>query len=117
MREGEFFHSLRLLRGAWCVLRVDGRGFSRFTEAHYDKPFDVRMHEQMVRTASALLEELQGIYAYTESDEISVLFRPEWSLYDREVEKLVSLSAGRPAPPSRTRRGCRPCSTAGCGWA
>ncbi|OJH41664.1 tRNA(His) guanylyltransferase Thg1 family protein [Cystobacter ferrugineus] len=94
MREGEFFHSLRLLRGAWCVLRVDGRGFSRFTETHYDKPFDVRMHEQMVRTASALMEELQGIYAYTESDEISILFRPEWSLYDREVEKLVSLSAG-----------------------
>ncbi|HEX8536626.1 MAG TPA: tRNA(His) guanylyltransferase Thg1 family protein [Cystobacter sp.] len=94
MREGEFFHSLRLLRGAWCVLRVDGRGFSRFTEAHYDKPFDVRMHEQMVRTASALMEELQGLYAYTESDEISILFRPEWSLYDREVEKLVSLSAG-----------------------
>jgi tRNA(His) 5'-end guanylyltransferase len=94
MREGEFFHSLRLLRGAWCVLRVDGRGFSRFTETHYDKPFDIRMHEQMVRTASALMEELQGIYAYTESDEISILFRPEWSLYDREVEKLVSLSAG-----------------------
>ncbi|WNG21247.1 tRNA(His) guanylyltransferase Thg1 family protein [Cystobacter fuscus] len=94
MREGEFFHSLRLLRGAWCVVRVDGRGFSRFTETHYDKPFDVRMHEQMVRTASALLEELQGLYAYTESDEVSILFRPEWSLYDREVEKLVSLSAG-----------------------
>lgn len=94
MREGEFFHSLRLLRGAWCVLRVDGRGFSRFTEAHYEKPFDPKMHQQMVRTASALLEELQGLYAYTESDEISVLFRPDWALYDREVEKLVSLSAG-----------------------
>ncbi|MFL5352161.1 tRNA(His) guanylyltransferase Thg1 family protein [Archangium sp.] len=94
MREGEFFHSLRLLRGAWCVLRVDGRGFSRFTEARYEKPFDIRLHQQMVRTASALVEELQGVYAYTESDEISVLFRPDWSLYDREVEKLVSLSAG-----------------------
>ena len=33
MREGEFFHSLQ-------------------------KPFDPRMHEQMVRTASALMEEL-----------------------------------------------------------
>jgi tRNA(His) 5'-end guanylyltransferase len=94
MREGEFFHSLRLLSGAWCVLRVDGRSFSRFTEAHYEKPFDPRMHEQMVRTASALMEELEGLYAYTESDEISVLFRPEWSLFDREVEKLVSISAG-----------------------
>ena len=94
MREGEFFHSLRLLSGAWCVLRVDGRSFSRFTETHYEKPFDPRMHEQMVRTASALMEELEGLYAYTESDEISVLFRPEWSLFDREVEKLVSISAG-----------------------
>jgi tRNA(His) guanylyltransferase len=94
MREGELFHSLRLLRGAWCVLRVDGRGFSRFTEARYEKPFDATLHQQMVRTASALLEDLQGVYAYTESDEISVLFRPEWSLFDREVEKLVSISAG-----------------------
>ena len=94
VREGEFFHALRLWRGAWCVLRVDGRGFSRFTETHYDKPFDGALHEQMVRTASTLLEDFQGVYAYTQSDEISVLFRPEWSLYDREVEKLVSLSAG-----------------------
>ncbi len=94
MREGELFHALRLLRGAWCVLRVDGRGFSRFTESRYEKPFDAKLHEQMVRTASALLEELQGLYAYTESDEVSVLFRPEWTLFDREVEKLVSISAG-----------------------
>ncbi|HEX8821450.1 MAG TPA: tRNA(His) guanylyltransferase Thg1 family protein [Archangium sp.] len=94
MREGEFFHSLRLLSGAWCVLRVDGKGFSRLTEERYEKPFDPRLREQMVRTASALMEEFQGLYAYTESDEISVLFPPEWSLYDREVEKLVSISAG-----------------------
>lgn len=94
MREGEFFHSLRLLRGAWCVLRVDGRGFSRFTESRYEKPFDAMLHQQMGRTASALVEDLQGLYAYTESDEISVLFSPEWDLFDREVEKLVSISAG-----------------------
>jgi|SRR5215467_3241099 len=47
----------------------------------------------MCQTAQALLQELQGIYAYTESDEISLLFRPDWELYDREVEKLVSISA------------------------
>jgi tRNA(His) guanylyltransferase len=93
MRQGEVFHSLRMLPGAWVVLRVDGRGFSRLTEERYEKPFDIRFHEVMVRTASTLLEELQGRYAYTQSDEISVLFRPEWSLFDREVEKLVSLSA------------------------
>jgi tRNA(His) 5'-end guanylyltransferase len=47
----------------------------------------------MVQTASALLEGLHGIYAYTESDEISVLFPPSWDLFDRSLEKLVSISA------------------------
>lgn len=94
MRALEYFHSLRVLPGAWVVLRVDGRGFSRFTEAHYEKPFDPAFHALMLQTARTLLEELQGIYAYTESDEISILFRPEWRMFDREVEKLVSISAG-----------------------
>ena len=94
MRAGEYFHTLRLLSGAWTVLRVDGRSFSRFTEAHFDKPFDARFRNFMVTTAHRLLEELHGIYAYTESDEISVCFPPDWNLFDRELEKLVSLSAG-----------------------
>jgi len=93
MRRLEYFHALRLLPGVWTVLRVDGRGFSRLTEERFEKPFDLRFHDLMVRTARALLEELHGVYAYTESDEISVLFRLEWDLFDRELEKLVSLSA------------------------
>jgi tRNA(His) 5'-end guanylyltransferase len=46
MRQGEVFHSLRMLPGAWAVLRVDGRGFFRLTEERYEKPFDVRFHEE-----------------------------------------------------------------------
>ena len=94
MRALEYYHTLKLVPGTWTVLRVDGRGFSRFTAERFDKPFDERFHALMVTTAQALLEEFQGIYAYTESDEISVLFPPAWTLFDREVEKLVSLSAG-----------------------
>lgn len=93
-RQGEVFHGQRMLPGAWVVLRVDGRGFSRFTEDRYEKPFDPVFHQFMVRTASVMLEELQGVYAYTQSDEISVLFRPDWALFDRSVEKVVSLAAG-----------------------
>ncbi|MBW4575472.1 MAG: hypothetical protein KME08_09335 [Aphanothece sp. CMT-3BRIN-NPC111] len=93
MRSLEYFHNLRLLPGAWVVIRVDGRGFSRFTESRYDKPFDLKFHKLMMQTAKALLEELQGIYAYTESDEISVLFPTEWNLFDRSLEKIVSISA------------------------
>jgi tRNA(His) 5'-end guanylyltransferase len=94
MRALEVFHSLRLPPGAWVILRLDGRGFSRFTETRFEKPFDPLFHDGMVQTAQAVLEDLQGLYAYTESDEISVLCPRAWDLFDRELEKAVSLSAG-----------------------
>jgi tRNA(His) guanylyltransferase len=93
MRALEHFHELRLPPGVWAVLRVDGRSFTRFTETGFEKPIDSRFQQFMRQTAQALLEELQGIYAYTESDEISVLFDPGWDMFDRELEKLVSISA------------------------
>lgn len=93
MRGLEYFHSLRLLAGTWPVLRLDGRGFSRLTEASFDKPFDLQFHRLMCGTAEALMSELGGLYAYTESDEISVLLPRDTELFDREVEKLVSISA------------------------
>ncbi|MFC7244614.1 tRNA(His) guanylyltransferase Thg1 family protein [Catellatospora aurea] len=93
-RAREYFHGLTLLPGAWTVLRLDGRGFSRFTEQHFDKPFDERFGEHMVTTATALLNELGARYAYTESDEISLLLPPGFDLFGRGVEKLVSISAG-----------------------
>ena len=94
MRSFEYYHDLRLVPETWTVLRVDGRGFSGFTESRFEKPFDPAFKEMMAATAQALMEGLHGIYAYTESDEISVLFRPEWDAFDREVEKIVSVSAG-----------------------
>jgi tRNA(His) guanylyltransferase len=94
MRGQEYFHSLRLLPGTWCIVRVDGRSFSRLSETHFKKPFDAQFQDCMIAAARALLEEMQGLYAYVQSDEISVLFRPEWSLFDRCVEKILSISAG-----------------------
>lgn len=93
MRALEYFHSLRVLPGAWIVLRVDGRSFSRFTAQRFQRPFDETFRDYMTQTARALLQELHGLYAYSESDEISVLFPHEWDAFDREVEKLVSISA------------------------
>ncbi len=94
MRALEYFHGLRCLPGAWIVLRLDGHGFTCFTATGFEKPIDLHFQDMMRKTARALLEKLHGIYAYTESDEISILFRQDWNLFDREVEKIVSLSAG-----------------------
>ncbi|HET9143459.1 tRNA(His) guanylyltransferase Thg1 family protein [Actinophytocola sp.] len=93
-RAREWFHSLTVPPGAWTVIRVDGRSFSRFTREHYDKPYDARFSELMATTAQTLLSEFDGSYAYTESDEISVLLDPGLDLFGRSVEKLVSISAG-----------------------
>jgi tRNA(His) 5'-end guanylyltransferase len=97
MRLGECFHALRAPPGAFIVVRVDGRSFSRLTERLLEKPFDQRFHAWMVDAAKGLLASLHARYAYTESDEISVLLARDAPLFDREVEKLVSVSAARAA--------------------
>ena len=94
MRELEYYHSLRLIPGAWTVIRVDGRSFTRFTGDHFERPFDERFRDHMITTAITLMDELDAIYSYTESDEISVLLPPQWNFFDRELEKVVSVSAG-----------------------
>src|SRR5262249_54838556 len=71
-----------------------GRGFTRFTEGRFEKPFDPAFHALMIEAARAVLDDFQGVYAYTESDEISVLLPRDWGQYDRELEKVLSLSAG-----------------------
>lgn len=60
MRRGEYFYNLKILPGAWVVVRVDGRGFSKFTESRLEKPFDLKFHQMMAKTTEVLLQELQG---------------------------------------------------------
>lgn len=93
MRRGEYFHALRIPDDVWTVLRLDGRSFSKFTASRFEKPFDEKFHTLMVETSVALMEEFKGLFCYTESDEISLLLPREWTLFDREVEKIISLSA------------------------
>ncbi len=94
MREFEGFHDLRVLPATWPVIRVDGRSFTRLSDEHFQRPFDFRFHEIMVKVAKALLVELQGLLAFTESDEISILLPAHTDLFGRKIEKLVSISAG-----------------------
>ncbi len=104
MRSLEWFHHERVLPGLWLILRLDGRGFGRFTAARFEKPFGARMCDPMCGAARALLTDFQGLYAYTMSDEISLLLPREWDLFGRFVEKIVSISAGEDVAQVRRDR-------------
>ena len=94
MRSFEWFHSLKVPLDNYIVLRIDGRSLTKFTEAaNFEKPFDIGFSGMMRGTTDALITELDAVYGFTESDEISILLRKDFNLFDREVEKLVSVSA------------------------
>lgn len=92
-RRLELFRELRALPGAWTILRVDGRGFSRLTAARFEKPFDPRFHAAMLDVAGALLRELGGVYVHTHSDEASLVLAPDRAPFGGRVEKLTSIAA------------------------
>lgn len=85
-REGE------IPADAYIIARLDGRGFSRLTKAHFEKPFDERFHRLMVETMRYLMETEPDItLAYNQSDEISVLIMPGSSSFNRKARKILSL--------------------------
>jgi tRNA(His) guanylyltransferase len=97
MRVFETAHDHCVLPGIYIVARLDGRGFTKLTkEVHqFDAPFDIRFRDMMVNTVSHLMDcGFHVIYAYTESDEISLLFHPEETAFNRKVRKFNSILAG-----------------------
>jgi tRNA(His) 5'-end guanylyltransferase len=94
LRKGETFHGLRVLDGAWIIVRMDGRSFSKMTvAAKFEKPFDSTFHKYMLTSCKHLMKDFHPIFIYTESDEISMLLPRDFNMFDREVEKIVSVSA------------------------
>mmetsp|Transcript_48739 Transcript_48739/g.127368 ORF Transcript_48739/g.127368 Transcript_48739/m.127368 type:complete len:307 (+) Transcript_48739:70-990(+) len=81
------------------VVRLDGHRFSKYTRG-FARPYDMRIHEAMVGTAVDLIERFQAVTAYTESDEISLVFAPHADdspsalPFKGRVQKLVSVFAG-----------------------
>lgn len=95
MRRREVFSAIAVPKDAWAILRVDGRGFTKYTQtAGYTKPFDEAFSAHMVRCAKRLLVEFDAVYATTHSDEISIVLKPDTSMFNRRAEKLASVAAG-----------------------
>ncbi|MFZ4538416.1 tRNA(His) guanylyltransferase Thg1 family protein [Propionivibrio sp.] len=97
MRVFETNHDHCVLPGLYIVARIDGRSFTRLTrERHpFEAPYDPRFRDLMLETVQHLMNcGFQAIYAYTQSDEISILFHPNESSFSRKERKFISILAG-----------------------
>ena len=77
------------------IVRLDGRGFHRWTRG-LDRPFDDRLRDAMVHTTRALLTDSGAEHAYTQSDEITLVFHrseQQEPAFGGKLQKLVSLLA------------------------
>jgi tRNA(His) guanylyltransferase len=97
MRVFETAQDRSVLPGMFLVARIDGRSFTRLTkEVHkFEAPYDVRFRDMMIDTTAHVMNcGFKTIYGYTQSDEISLLFHPGITTFDRKVRKYNSVLAG-----------------------
>ncbi|XP_003490493.1 probable tRNA(His) guanylyltransferase [Bombus vosnesenskii] len=88
----EFERDDSCLPNCWIVVRIDGRNFSKFCEAHqFTKPNDVAALQLMNRAAITVMEDFKEIIlGFGQSDEYSFVFRKDTELYKRRASKLMT---------------------------
>ncbi|KAF5096590.1 hypothetical protein DV451_004180 [Geotrichum candidum] len=81
-----------LLPDTWIVIRVDGRGFHRFSDRYnFEKPNDLRALTLMNESAKVVMRDITDvILAYGDSDEYSFVLRKQCQLFERRESKLIS---------------------------
>ncbi len=87
-----------IVPGMYIVARLDGRSFTKLTKetCKFEAPFDERFRNLMVDTLKYLMENsgFQIVYGFTQSDEISVLMKPDDNTFGRKVRKINTTLAG-----------------------
>ncbi|OBZ91808.1 putative tRNA(His) guanylyltransferase [Choanephora cucurbitarum] len=81
-----------MLPNTWLVVRIDGRGFHRFSQTHnFAKPNDRRSIDLMNRCAIEVMKDIKDIVlAYGQSDEYSFVISKSSNLYSRRSSKICS---------------------------
>nr|CAG4638638.1 EOG090X0AR4 [Cyclestheria hislopi] len=82
----------RCLPNTWIIVRLDGKGFHKFSSDHnYQKPNDTRGLNLMTCAARTVMEEFNELcLAYGQSDEYSFVFRKDAQAYKRRSSKLAT---------------------------
>jgi tRNA(His) 5'-end guanylyltransferase len=98
-----------LPRRTYAILRVDGRAFHSYLRS-CERPFDAQFAADMDAVAEALCAEITGaVFAYTQSDEISVLYTDFGSLgtepwFGGVAAKQISIAAALATAELNARR-------------
>ncbi|XP_011187676.1 probable tRNA(His) guanylyltransferase [Zeugodacus cucurbitae] len=81
-----------ILPNVWIVIRLDGKGFHKFSKAHeFTKPNDADALNLMNSAAVTVMEEFRDvILSYGQSDEYSFIFRKETNVFNRRAAKLLT---------------------------
>jgi tRNA(His) guanylyltransferase len=84
-----------LLPDTYIVIRVDGKGFHKFSEFYkFDKPNDEKALHVMNNAALDVVKQFPDIMlAYGDSDEYSFMLRKSSTLYERREMKLITCFA------------------------
>jgi tRNA(His) 5'-end guanylyltransferase len=112
MRRFETAHDHCVLPGLFMIARLDGRGFTRLTkDVHqFESPFDERFRDHMAHTVAHLMNcGFRVAYGYTQSDEISLLFHRDETLFERKLRKFLSVLAGEASACFSLRLGAHAC--------
>ncbi|XP_018567778.1 probable tRNA(His) guanylyltransferase [Anoplophora glabripennis] len=82
----------KLLPNSWIVVRIDGKGFHKFSAKHdFAKPNDPRALWLMNRAATVVMQEYKDILlGYGQSDEYSFVLKKDTTLYNRRTSKIVT---------------------------
>jgi len=80
------------------IARLDGNGFSKFTEG-LARPYDKRLSDLMIATTIHLVEETAATCGYTQSDEITLSwYAPDYKSqiwFDGRYQKIASVLAAK----------------------
>jgi tRNA(His) 5'-end guanylyltransferase len=97
MRVYETSHDRCVPPGIFIVARIDGRNFTRLTKDQLtlEMPFDTIFRDHLLATTEHLMDSgFRVVFAYSQSDEISLVLDRDESAFGRKLRKLNSVLAG-----------------------
>ena len=88
----KFESHAELLPNTYIVVRIDGKGFTKFTDAHsFKKPNEISGIKAMVAAGISVMKTYTEIFlGYGQSDEFSFALKKNAKLYNRRSEKILT---------------------------